>query len=695
MDAPTVFESSSPVRLTVVVGWGPFGAEVASELNRLLPALSDPLLHAASVHVVGESEDVAESLNSARSALVSLENTERIRRAGRAIDGETVDRPRVRHWVVWDRQEIGHAPSGLSDIIVLNPTDFFAAIVGGVTDGPLPPGGDWPVGLRPFSLGPTLATGEQISRADVVRSVAGLLFGTLLPSLAIDLDVPPKRAGTFGFSAAVGLSGASLQRLGEHLAQRVLTVHLDSAHRDRGGSLPAVAADLIEEHDPRRLGERLFDPRQLPRLRPEPIPAQVKWNEHSELDVKLGGGALGLQLAAHEPHAWSQRLRELSRAFDLTVAFRWRRQLELAARIIAAEIRRTFVPRCVTLLDSLPFSPTFVEEALATLEDRLSAERKPIPDRSNDLERVLHELDARVAALPNPLALALRMALWTIPLLTVGASVVHAWYLGSPRALFLPVIFVVVVAVGAIAGVLLRLVRSHQHLANARARAIGVVVARQEAFLSGNAMACLDEVLRELRGQLGVARQSVAAYRETARGALSSLEASVHSDLASSLTMDAVLTRPSEYRDTADHLQPQLEEWLKDAAKAGILSPPRASRSPGDAWAAALADWCAERVQLGTGMRAPTFAELWEIRRKHRDSGTLEECIGALVRRAVPLSRAPIRGGPIILAVPPSMGPQVAAICGADRNLSGVQVREITEIEAFICLRTAMRPEPV
>lgn len=695
MDAPTVFEPSLPVRLTVIVGWGGVGTAVASELNKLLPALSDPLLHAASVQSVDESADVAQTLKDARSALVSLVNTERIRATGRAIDGEAVDRPRVRHWVVWDRHEIGRVPSGLSDIIALSPTDLFAAIVSGIMDGAVQLPGDWPASLRPFFVGPALATGEQLSHTDVVNSVAGLLFAMLLPSLAIELDVPAGRAGTFGFSTATGLSGASMQRLGEHLAYRLLSLHLDTSRKDRSRSLPETVTAVLEEHDPQRLGERLFDPRQLPRLRPEAIPAQVHWTGDRELRVILDRGAVGLQLPAREPEIWSQLLRRFSRAFDLTVAVRWRRQLELAARAVAAEIRRTFVPRCETLLDTLPFSPMYVEEALATLDDRLSSERRPVPDRPGDLERVLDELDARVSALPNPLALALRMALWMIPLLVVGTSVVHAMYLGSPRGLLWPVIFAVVVAVGAIASVLLQLLRSHKDLANARARAISVVVARQEAFLSNNAVGYLGEVLGELRGQMQVAGQSVAAYRDGARRALSSLEVRTCGDLAVSLTMDAVLSRPDEYRDTADQLGVQLEEWLRDAASTGLLTPPRASSSPDDAWAASLAEWCAEHVRMVRGIRVLTFVDLWAIRRRHRGGGTLEECLHALVRRGAPLLPVPVQGGAIILGVPTSMHTDVKALCRADPHLSGVEVRTIAELEALICLRTALLPEPV
>jgi hypothetical protein len=346
----------------------------------------------------------------------------------------------------------------------------------------------------------------------------------------------------------------------------------------------------------------------------------------------------------------------------MTQAALWRQQLQGVAAALSREVSAQVVPGFRTLLGNLPHSPAWCGRLLDSLNSRLDAKRRCMPENSEDLEASLAGLDAAVAARPNGVVLGARHALWLFPALAAGIAILHALYPLQRATVFSGLLIVGGLAAGSI-GVLRRLWKAQKVVLAARDRALDIVTSRHEAILSANAVAYLDDVIGTLRQALRRCRDDLDQYMASLGQVSTDLVALVSSDLPDRPPLGPILARPEEFEAMVAALGISVEPWLAEAARPGMfdgLYDPAADRI---AWTERLLRWCQDRVLSGEGTTLPSYGDLWRIRRQARGEGAVASAIETLWHRAAPATDATLTAGneSALILVPVELAGEVRA----------------------------------
>jgi len=679
---------SARLTLTIVAGCGPLGKAVVTRLQSLLDLL--PTGAGSAIRCAeSDPEKLAVVLRSIRADLTLVRTVEAIEHQGWQVEGRESGHVGVQHVIIGAFPAVAALQGQIDTVCRNNPGDPVRLVLH--CDSPRRALQEWPLPELPWAcqlVVPQLASGLMISEDDLASCVAGTLLLSLLPTLAPSLRPLRGTVSAFGFSGYSGLVGDSLRRLGEHVALAILDTQL-AAKPVSDGTAPEPPAlkEFLERWSPATLGLRLFDPRLVEELRPEPIPARPLWAEDGTLAVRLDRSALALELHRGAELGWSEHIRRASRGFDMSRAAVWRQQLAHAAGRIAREIDAEFAAGFRDLLGRLAFGPAWCGRMLETLERRIKVRRSAMTDSSADLEEALSQLDAAIAARPNALVLAIRMALLVVPALVAGSAILAALYPPGRAAIFTGTLIVVGLALGG-GAVIRKVLAAHRTVLAARDRALDIALGRQETLLSHNALGYLADLTTLLRKATEQSHKDLEQATVLLGAAHLDLDGALASALAESSALAPVLVRRDEYQATRDLLDVDGGEWVAEACGAALFAGLHDDGLDRTAWRDRLLAWCTERIAADKGCRKPDYGQLWQLRARLRGQGAVTEAIETLWDRSVACTDAPQgAGSEVALFVLPSDLGADGGKTAARASAQTAKVVETTVVPLACCAR--------
>jgi len=683
MDGP-LFVPTRRIALVTVTGWGDYGRNVVTEVRELASLL--PSGFEQGLRFADGDPAQPDELCRLRTQVASREVIDALQQDGWEVEGQDAGRYSVCHLLVGDVADAAGMLAAAEAVQREHPGDTFRFTLRCTNANEVL--GAWPLpdtAPAAYLVSPTSQSDLALDEQELVAIAAGAILTSLAPEGREELSTTRGGAGAFGFAGYYGLAGALRRRLAESVARALVESHL-AGRPVREASIPepqGVTA-FLERFSPRPLALALFDPRRLGELRPEPIPARAAWAGGETLQVTLDRGAFAAELRRGEELHWSRRIRRLSRTLDMSLATLWRQQLGRAASDLCEELRQRVVSDFRGVLETLPYAPAWAERLLAEIDKRLAVKRSAMGSAGDELEPALAALDAAVAARPNPLVLAARMALWVAPALIAAGGILAALYpdLRAPAFTTGLVAGGLALAAGA---VVLRIHRAHRAVMRARNRALAVVLGRQEALLSQNAIAYLADVLATLRQELDQARHDLESHRRALGETALELEKRTAEPLAESRALAPVIARPEEIAEAHAALAIDLGTWLLAWTGSGALAGLHDPSSAPTLFLDRTVAWCEARILAGTALHVPAFGHLWAIRKRQRGSGTVEQALASLWRRAAPCVTAPLAGDEAAAVLAPA--DIHAELTRAELPCPPDQLHEASTMPLLCCLR--------
>lgn len=626
------------VRLTGICGLGERGGEVLGVFATHLATLPEALRLAVATAAAKGSSDLEATLTGLEDQLLRRQTVEAIEGLGWRVEGREGIAVELDLVVVGGFQEAQTARSELeaSGRRWQRPGIRLRWVclcdsVAGVLEEAL----RWPENQPLDLVGTQCSSNLRVDPGQLPSVVAAFLMAFLIPDLRARLEVGSQVA-SLGAAGYYGPTGLLYQRLGAFVARRLIELHLrEEGVRTGRQLLPGELEKFLANFSPEELALRLFDPRLFDELHMRPIPAVPQWTGDGTLLVRLDRAAIALELEGLSPRLWSDHIRRFSRGFDMSLATVWRQKMGRAARVLREEIAGSFLPRFQELLGRLAFSPAWMRRLLAELRQRLQARRPPLPMESGDLKPALESLDKAVAALPNMVALVARTLLWVLPAAVVGTTILFAAY-PPPRAWALTTLLLATAAVVTVGGVLGPWMAARGRLYAARDRAVDLVHRRQEAIVSQNALAYLQDLVATLSVSADRAQRCLEDYCARLREAAQKLHEELETPFEEDSFFAPVVARPQELEAFFQRLGIDEELWLKEAVAQGLFAVTESGLP--NSWWLKLTAWCAERLSSGaTGVGVPSFGDLWMIRSEVRGEPPIGEALQRLWQKAEPL----------------------------------------------------------
>lgn len=608
------------VRLTVLTGLDEFGHEVLELARRQLSVLPEVLQYSTRFLLYSSDDhgDLASQLLEAQKEILAPRNIRNIE----STPGWEIPQVTVHHHIVGGLESINSASSVGSTLGKNDSVDSVTGIA--FSD-------DFEEGLanlerdhfqwwsQLFFSSLTSQNGVHFNQAQVQASITGALLTFIIKGV----PDPGRDLSALGSAGFYGLTGPALHRLATHLGQDLIAHHRSGEEISSDDELPDRMRKFAEEHHPQELAKRLIldadlQPRKTADETPlavDSVPATPSWNG-DQLSVSLSEGQLGLDLAPRgEEEKWASQIREYSRSFDMTIGYKWRRQLEEAASHLSMEIRESFGTRIRSFLDSEPHSPIRVRRLLQQIEEQIQ-DARPADKQIPDLDSVIQELEDAVAKRPNRLALSLRLAVWVVPALLAGSIALNGLY-GGTRGVVFPGILIVLGGALAIGWALWRIQSARDALQDAREQVLGLVTARQEALLAKNTVDYLnDEVLVTLTDAVEEAQDIVLEeYDQTLEDAEGKLSSKTQDSLDTPLTFEPILSRPTEYDRLLERTVDDLPGWLERAVEDKTLESDQEDLS------SQLVSWCENHLKAHLKDHPASKLDfLWQIREDVREN---------------------------------------------------------------------------
>ncbi|MBM3321661.1 MAG: hypothetical protein FJY73_13445 [Candidatus Eisenbacteria bacterium] len=692
MHVRTGFETARPhAALNLVIALDEFGTEVVALLRQHLTVLPEPLQR--TVRIVEPSDgDLGTAISGARAAVTDRTNLEMIEAGGWAVEGRSLDRIRIRTWLLWSCRSSGAIPETVRTIVSAGPEATYLCCRFEDADREDTPSEVLP-SLSLVCIGSIAQSGETVTRLEVVAIAAGLVLASLLPSFSLDAVHRPGTRACPGFSGFYGLVGPSAERLARHVAFALVPEQLSSDPHALGvQDLPEPARRLLEEMSPERLGIQLFHPEPGGVAPEQAIPAHPTWTQEGRLEVALNRSEVGLGLEDVPETEWPRRLRRYSSSFDRTRATTWRMLMERASRTIAERVDERFGPSFRRLLDSLPHAPSCCRQILHEIGVRIREERTSAADPTGDFEAALLDLREAIAVRPNPITLSLRTILWVVPALVFGAIGIRGLY-DDFRGLAYSISWSVLGALASAAWVFWKVWKSHRRIRSSQDHAIDILIRRQEWILSRNAIAYLDEIVQGLADRAAEAESALARNVQELEEATRALGDSLNPDVAAALTFGPVLRKRGEYEQLFRELALDRNRWLEDAVEGGEFASVGTDHKSAVTFAESLERWCRTRLEGRIAVHLPGFADLWRIRAEIGGEGeSLERSAEALIRRAAPLTREALQTEWRRLGVSRELVSRISPVIEGNPNLAGVEIDAIEELPILCCVRSGFPP---
>jgi len=687
-------DDQESVNLTLICGIDSFGREALKIVKDQISVLPQALQ--AATHIIDrqitESSQAADAISDGRRSLTLIDNINHIESELGWEVSKRANQTTVQHIIVGKLSTMLEM-KGLAALVAADHRfDAFTGVTYSEdynTQRQSLDSGSFSSWSQVLVTTSTNRRGEEVSLAAVQSSIAGMLLVSMLQG-SLDSNRSRTTFSTFGFAGLYGMTGPALNKLAEHAAYKLIDSHLSSAESTEGQRL---VSKLVERHNPQKLARSLFESEEQPLVSmdetPIPsgnIPAIPSW-ENSKLFVSLDRGELGIDLTPPgKEDVWVKQIREHVRAFDMTLSYAWRRQLEGKASRIAENLEEHLVETVEGLLNDLPHSPGQVAKAIQNIEEKANANYAPVEDPTSDLEDAFDKLRNAIVKRPSAPVLSVRLAVWVIPALVAGASIISGLYVG-PRSILFPALFAAVGVASAVGWTIWRVQKSRNQIKEARDRALEMVVRRQEAILSENAIGCLrDPVLVSLRKALQSAKSRVDKYVDALQAAKHDLSDITKEELATPITFEPVLSLPEEYDQALDQSMIDASEWLKQAVDDRVLE----AEKSGDDLLQDVVKWCTERIEAQTANHAAlTFAELWEIRQRVKEDSSIQKAFSALWKLAAPLvssEYAPESTSELrLIVVPDELDP--SHVDGLMRNIDSEATRKSETIPLLCCFR--------
>lgn len=592
---------------------------------------------------------------------------------------------RVHYLVIWSGEEVSGSPVDEAVLVAEQPRDVLRGIV--YHAGKL--GG---VGFPIHAIGLTNAAGERIDEGDIHGSVAGMGLLSLLPGVKLEPEPTQGRAGRFGLAAQLGLTGSSRLQLARHLALEIVRDHgrLGSEIPSERFQREDITA-LVRRFRYQDLGLDLFDVRNFGTGRGTPIPAHVEWKERT-LQVSLDRGGVELDLDRIEAKDWSDELRRHSRRLDMTLAVRWRQQIDSAVDTVRERVCLEVEEALGELLSSHRWGQTLAEHVIEQIRKNLNERRLALLGPAGSLEEALAALDRSVARRPNALEVWLRTALWLGPALFVFAVILRSGY-GDFRGALFPVILVAAGIAAGFFGTAVYLIRMRRMLRNARRLVIDHILSRQEAILSENGVDGLEEVLGILARKLNDAELRIAEDRAGLGAARSALEEQTSQELPGGFAFAPLLRHPNEYREALRASSPDVVGLVGRLETENALSPVDVSQESGQRYEDFLIRWCLARIAQKEDIRQLPFREVWAIHARHARLTDAAGALGQLQRRSSPLGKIDSRTLQERLFLPAGVDVPDVIETGDRAPEDSLPPIEHLELPFLCCVQTAYVPE--
>lgn len=676
-------DTRSSVSLSLVIALDEFGQEVLDQIETHIKAL--PLAAQHAIRLV-PSPSTPETISQFRADLSDARNTDAIRELGWLVAGRSAGVIRIRYWLLWDCDTSGELPTAITELQTSDPSAEFCGVrrervhYDRTTIDP---------NISLMIATEQLNTGETIQREDLVGSLAGLVLASLLPTFPGSTLSTPGTISTAGFAGFYGIVGPARTQLSHWIARKLLKDHLQTDPLAGNPVLPPPITEILELASPRRLCVSLFDARWVEGLGRSGIPAAPRW-DGDKFRADLNEAAIALSLEEIDERDWALRLGEYSRGFDMTIAYEWKTILERTAPKLSSALIEAVSPRMDALLNQTAYSPGAVRRTLEEMSSQIEEKRVPAGSTNGDLETALRDLASAVESRPNALALGLRLGLWVLPALIVGAMILSHLYDGIRGTVF-PVVWMVASGGLAAAWFLLRIQSAHRRVLQSRNDAISVMVGRQEAILAENALGYLDEILVALRVEIDRWSVQLESYRSVLEGALETLHARLEEPLAGSMTLGPVLRSPEEYEVLFGKSVLSPQEWIQSAAEGGALARLGEGGRDHDTLSSEFVSWVETRLgEASPGIQIPGYGELWEIRRDVRKaSQAVEDAFQILFERAVPPASEPLGIEQRLFGVHRDIWSKTEETLERNPDLQGATAFEVKEIPILFCMRAA------
>ncbi len=680
------------VTLSVLAGVGARGERITHLLEDLVASLPEPLKAAIRVVHGADAAALLQQVRAARASLTDQVNTERILAGKWQVEGRDTGGVRVQLCIAAAEGEDAGLDQTVRTLQNDNGSDTIRTITIATNPVDVTPAGE-ARGVRRYFVGPRNAAGETTGDDAIIGSVAGALLLFALPGSRPGPDPTEDRAATFGLSAFHGVIGASRRQLARHLAAALLAIHGRPAsevdqQRFQGQDL----AEFVQDHSLETLLPRLFDPRLFDTGRTEPIPAVPQIDDNRLVEITLDRGAVALKLAPGEETLWSEQLVRYSRTLEMTVAVRWRRQMESAFRNLARTVPDALVERVRTYVARTVNGHALMRDALERVRTDHEHELLSLPDPSARLEPALRELDHAVAARPGALDLWLRTALWVLPA-AGAAALVLTRLMDDDREKWFALGVAVLVAAAGVLGVVQRLDAARQRILKSRDRAVAIILDRQEAILSQNAVGYVQDLVALLRRGRESALEFLAKDEEAITVARRTLDEALARPVEGPVTFEPVLRTRKEYEEAHRLLNANTDQLLEGLGGEDGLSPQAVQIAHNMALPEWLTTWCDARIVEGRAVRPIPFSSAWEIRLKGRPEGNVHDELAALQRRAEPLGSVEMSCKQMAMRVVPA-GVPTEGMEPATEEVGGLQ--EVVEVPSphalplFVCWKGAL-----
>lgn len=420
-----------------------------------------------------------------------------------------------------------------------------------------------------------LANGESIGKEDVFSVAAGAIFLLLLSNKIIPSGL--EGAGTpwtVGFAAVHGVVGCSRGRLAALCAQRLIKkyVNLNSNHDNEPDSSaenqlrrtsPALK-QAIEYHDIFSLVLELFQQHGHEQQQLE-IPAAGVWREGRELAVDLGTSP-ALELHLSDMSDWPERLREYSRAFDMTKAAMWNSQMNLTAAFLADrnrdEILSTVHEHIKSTVSGLSNIGRYIHALRESAAKFMKAGYRKTAEMSFDheLSRLAELIDSR----PSLPGMTLSLALWLIPTLAVLIFALMKVF-SFPFDLFLSVVSGCAISSGAVYWIWNKYNQHHRKIMKSRDKCIEVVERRLESILAENAYGYGSDMLVDCRALYDEIEEFLEQTLNMLKRAAQDLDAIIEPESGHFGFLQPALSTRSEYERLYSTIGLKEEEYLRKA----------------------------------------------------------------------------------------------------------------------------------
>ncbi len=549
-------------RLVHVCGIGELGDKAVARLADLLPLANagDSLtVHVSRVeHVAGLGAALAEG----RRVLANIDRVARVTERGTHVEGLDAGIVGVYHYVVAGREEFAGDRATVS---LTSPADVMAWIVIDTEPGLDPPG---PAARAPmFWLTPVNAKGLALDPETVIDVAATLLLVETLPATPPAFSLP---TGTMsaGVGGAYGLAGDVLRHLATVVSARLLTDHLVPDPRVKEtSSVPPDIAALVRRYTLDSLAGAVLDPELVPVAVPDPVPGVVRLDGEL-VTAALDRGRVALSLPSNEDE-WPSTLYHTSRMFDLTLAQRWKEQVEASTDHLLRQIEDEVPLALERIASGRAHGPAFVDHVLTQVERGIRTDPRA-PQATPDVSGALDALRRALAARPHPVALAFRAALafGTPALVTAGALL--QIYRDARGPLFAALLLPCAAGTGFL--FVQRRIRSTSRAAIAcRDAAVDSVIRRQEVLLASQIAEGLRRLRTGLAAMVSRGRTHLQAYVEAVTTARDEAAQAVAAVPTGTAVLKPVIRELRQYEQIADAIQDGLPDLLSACAATGAL----------------------------------------------------------------------------------------------------------------------------